>query len=131
MAGSDFAVGRTCREGFYAPPACHDITENRTGISRPSPLVGIYLRIDGGDVACRRGVKPLPTRYPTGKARPINCAIPEMRVSLSLERMGPTLCLAMVEMTRKREHAGSRRGRGKGSGGVGALRRPWLPILFS
>jgi hypothetical protein len=41
----------------------------------------------GHDTARRRGVKPITTRYPTGKAEPINCAIPEMGVSLSLEQI--------------------------------------------
>ena len=33
-----------------------------------------------------RGVKPLPTCYPCGKARPINCVTQEIEVSLSLEQ---------------------------------------------
>jgi hypothetical protein len=31
------------KEGFYAPPVCHGMTENRTGISRLESIDRIYM----------------------------------------------------------------------------------------
>jgi hypothetical protein len=48
---------------------------------------GMYLWIDGHGGGRRRGVKPLPTRYPIGEARPIYCAIMEIVASLLIEQI--------------------------------------------
>ena len=48
---------RFCRSA----DACSRMTGHCTGISRSSPLFGMYLLIDGEGVARRKGVKPFPT----------------------------------------------------------------------
>ncbi len=59
--GSCFPGRISRREGFYAPPVCHDMTEIAQ-VYLVHRHLSVCTCVDGGGMARRRGVKPLPTR---------------------------------------------------------------------